>query len=146
MNPLIAASVVVALLLVSIAIGLIVRHRSGRRRHVTVGELAPADVGLTSFASVATVVQLSTEYCSKCPGLRRALGAALTGQAGVVYTDVDLTHRPDLASRLRVLQTPTVLVIDAHGDVAGRYAGTVAPASIRAEIDALREASDVVFA
>nr|WP_243845460.1 thioredoxin family protein [Microbacterium halimionae] len=135
-----------ALVLVAASVGIITRHRSSRKRRVIVADITPAEVDLTVLGEVATVVQLSTEFCSRCPGVRRALTKTFEGYGDVVYTDVDLTHRPQLASQLRVLQTPTVLVVDAHGRVAARYAGTVSPTLIGQEVDALRRSEDVAFA
>ncbi|MHA7142353.1 thioredoxin family protein [Arthrobacter sp. Sr33] len=142
MNPFVAAAIVVVLVLGALGIGLAMRHRSGVKRSVQVGEIAPADVDLAVLGERATVVQFSTAYCSRCPGVRRALTNTVRDYDGVVYTDVDLTHRPHLASRLKVMQTPTVLVVNPNGDVAARYAGAVSVASIRAEIDTLEGPGD----
>lgn len=146
MNPLLAASIVIGLALGASVVGVLTNRRAGRRRRPSVGDVVADDVDLRSLGDLATVVQFSTEYCSRCPGLRRALVSELAGHDDVAYTDVDLTHRPQLASRMKVLQTPTVLVVDARGHVAARYSGTVPPASIRAEINALRDRSDVALA
>ncbi|MBB2975180.1 thioredoxin-like negative regulator of GroEL [Microbacterium endophyticum] len=146
MNPVLAAALIVVLVLVAIAVGIVTKRRSSRKRRVTVAEVTPADIDLETLGDVATVVQLSTEFCARCPGVHRALVSNLSGVEDVVYTDVDLTHRPQLASQLRVLQTPTVLVVDAQGRVAARYAGAVSPMLINQEIDALRRGADVAFA
>ncbi|MET0932355.1 MAG: thioredoxin family protein [Mycetocola sp.] len=139
MNPLAAAVVIAVLVLGAAAVGLVLRSRSGRRRRVKVSAIAASDVGLSVLGDLATVVQFSTEYCSRCPGVRRALHGELADRDGVTYTDVDLTHRPELASRLRVLQTPTILVVDSTGHVVSRHAGVVSIASIRTDLDALRK-------
>jgi thiol-disulfide isomerase/thioredoxin len=138
-----AAALTAALVLVAVAAGVVSRMRAGRKRRVTVGDVVASDVNLDALGPVATVVQFSTEFCARCPGVKRALTGAVADEAGVEYTDVDLTHRPDLAAQFRVLQTPTVLVVDPAGNVAARFAGTVPLAAVRAELDALKETRDV---
>ncbi|MDE0546513.1 thioredoxin family protein [Microbacterium sp. C7(2022)] len=145
MDPLVAAALIAALVLIATAAGVATRVTSGRKRRVAVGDVTADDVGVHALAPVATVVQFSTEFCSRCPGVKRVLTGAFSDERGIVYTDVDLTHRPDLASRLRVLQTPTVLVVDALGRVVSRYAGTVPVESVRADIAELRKADDVAL-
>ena len=39
------------------------------------------------------------------------------------HVEVDLTHRPDLSARYKVLQTPTTFVVDASGAVRARFHG-----------------------
>lgn len=143
MEPLAALVVATGILGIAVAVGLILRARSGRRRTAKVGDVEPAEVGLEVFGSAATIVQFSTEYCARCPGVKRALTALADEQPGVTYTDVDLTHNTELASRFRVLQTPTVLVFDGAGSVTARFGGAVTASAIRDEINNVKELSDV---
>jgi len=43
---------------------------------------------------------------------------------------VDLTHRPDLSTRYRVLQTPTTFVVDGSGAVRARFHGVPRPQAL----------------
>jgi len=142
-DPLLALAVVGALLAVSIGVGLVLRARSGRRVRTRDDRVAAAELGLETHGSLATVVQFSTELCSRCPAVRRTLSRATADDPGVALTEVDLTHRPDLATRFRVLTTPTVLVLDPSGSVRARFSGAVTAATIREEISALRRIDDV---
>lgn len=144
MDPLWAFLGVLALVALAGVLGLWSRARSGsKKRSTTTAGVEASDVGLTALGTTATIVQFSTEYCARCPGVKRALTTVANEGEGVVFTDVDLTHRADLASRFRVLQTPTVLVLDAHGAVHARYSGAVTGHSISAELASMKEASHV---
>lgn len=51
------------------------------------------------------------------------LHAYASDQAGLRHVEVDLTHRPDLSARYKVLQTPTTFLIDGSGAVRARFHG-----------------------
>ena len=42
---------------------------------------------------------------------------------GLTHVEVDLTHRPDLSARYKVLQTPTTFLVDNTGAVRARFHG-----------------------
>lgn len=137
------SALLAALALVSAAAvaGLLWRGVDGRRRRGSGALLRPADLALPAdaFGARATLVQFSTASCARCPAARRVLLAAAGSHAGVRHAEVDLTERADLASRHRVLQTPTVLVLDERGAVATRIAGAPRPADLDAALaDVLR--------
>lgn len=134
---------VLGIVVVAVALGLLLRVTSSRRRSIKVSDLQPGDVGLDAFSDVATIVQFSTEYCAKCPAVRRALSALTDGDDALAYTDVDLTNRPELAAKFRVLQTPTVLVVDSQGAVVSRFAGAIDTTAVRSDIDRLKRATNV---
>jgi len=126
----------VALLLLATALGLLWRRSQGRLRaatgsrvRVSAAELTDAAGTSPVFGTDATLLQFSTEFCSRCPGTRRLLGV-LTQKSSdypdrqaVAHVDVDLTHRPDLARQFNILQTPTTLILDSDGVVTMRIGG-----------------------
>lgn len=131
-------------------IGLLARSRAGRvrttpRRSAPAGAHghstdAVASLGLArdAFGADVTLVQFSTEYCSRCPGVARTLAVlADDHDADVRHVEIDLTHDAALADRFHVRQTPTVLVIDATGRTAGRIAGVPRVDELRSLIDDL---------
>ncbi|MCK2027144.1 thioredoxin family protein [Microbacterium sp. SSW1-47] len=122
MSPVLALAVVAVLLGVAVAVGAVLRHREGARRRAGVVRFDPADAG-APLGQRATLVQFSTELCAKCPHVRRLLGSYAAEQDGLRHVEIDLTTRPDLASRYRVLQTPTTLVVDGSGEVIARFHG-----------------------
>ncbi|CAH0126389.1 hypothetical protein SRABI76_00168 [Microbacterium oxydans] len=123
MSPLLALSIATALLVLAALIGVVLRRRDGRRRDAGALRFDPQDVEAGSLGSRATLVQFSTEMCTRCPQVRRMLHGYTEHHDGVQHVEVDLTHRPDLSTRYRVLQTPTTFVVDHTGAVRARFHG-----------------------
>lgn len=99
--------------------------------------MTPKDLGLTtstSFGSEATLVQFSTQFCSKCPGTARLLQAEAAQLEGVVHVEVDLTDRVEIARTFNVLQTPTTLILDGDGHVRARITGAPTSGVVRDEL------------
>ena len=112
------------LLAATVAAGFVVRWNQGRAHHHVPHEaIEPARLGADGLGDVATLLQFSTELCSRCPGVHRTLSAVADARPGVRHLDVDLTHRPDIAKHFHVLQTPTTLILDRNGIVQTRFGG-----------------------
>ncbi|GAB3604280.1 thioredoxin family protein [Microbacterium aureliae] len=113
-----------ALLAVTVGLGLLLRWRQGRpQRHIPHEVIEPQRLGADSLGESATLLQFSTEMCTKCPGVHRLLSSVAEGREGVRHLDIDVTHRPDIAKHFHVLQTPTTLVLDRDGVVQTRFGG-----------------------
>lgn len=121
----VAALVLIAVLLVvTIGAGVYLRWRQNRpRRHIPHEVVQPERLGADGLGEAATLLQFSTQMCSRCPGVHRILSSIADDHEGVVHLDVDLTHRPDIAKHFHVLQTPTTLVLDRAGIVQTRFGG-----------------------
>lgn len=141
MSPLLAAVLIVGLVVLAALLGLLLRRRDGRVRAVTGSgeQVRPGDLGIAgaAFGRDATLVQFSTELCARCPGVRRLLTGLADARDGVAHVDVDLTHRPDVARRFRILQTPTTLLVDSSGLVRARIAGAPARGQVETELTRL---------
>jgi hypothetical protein len=122
MSPALALGVAAALLALATVIGIVLRRRDGRRREGGALRFDPADAA-AEFGSRATLVQFSTEMCARGPQVRRLLTDYASDQDGLRHVEVDLTHRPDLSARYKVLQTPTTFVVDGSGAVRARFHG-----------------------
>jgi len=132
-DPVLALSIAGGVVLLAAILGAVWKATTGRARAAKGESFAPGQLpGLEEFAP-ATLVQFSTEYCATCPSTRRFLQQVAGERGGVVHHDVDLTHRPELAKRLRILQTPTVFVLDPDGRLVARFGG----APRRGELDAV---------
>jgi thiol-disulfide isomerase/thioredoxin len=137
MNPLVVVILLAALLALATAVGVAVRASSGRTRAtagsetVRVSELVAAETG----GSRATLLQFSTEVCSPCVAAGVQLGKLARDLPGVRHIDVDVTHRPDLARRFDLLQSPTVLLLDGTGAIRARIGGAPRIPELRREID-----------
>jgi thiol-disulfide isomerase/thioredoxin len=138
MNPLLVAGVLLGLVAAATAAGLVWRVSTGRARAVSSGdtvivvsELSPDAVA----GSGATLLQFSTEVCAPCKTTRTLLGALAAELARVRHVDVDVTHRPDIANRYNLLQSPTTFILDANGVVRSRIGGAPRSGEVRAELD-----------
>lgn len=131
-----AATVALALaglVLAATLLGLLHRATQGRARTVA-GRDAVALDGVT-LGEGATLLQFSTEVCSPCAATARVLDVLASRTPHVTHVDLDVTRRPELAARFRVLQTPTTLILDRDGVVRSRIGGAVRRDVVRAELD-----------
>jgi thiol-disulfide isomerase/thioredoxin len=135
-----AGSVAIALGSLVLAATLLgVLHRATQGRARTVSAHRNGDARIVSIAGVAlgeraTLLQFSTEVCAPCKSTARVLDDLAARTADVTHVDLDVTHRPELASRYRVLQTPTTLILDADGAVRARIGGAVRRDVVVAEL------------
>lgn len=137
MDPVLALSIVGAVVLLAALLGALWKATTGRARAAKGEAFAPSELpGLDEFAP-ATLVQFSTEFCAICPSTRRFLQQVAGERGGVVHHDVDLTHRPELAKRLHILQTPTVFVLDRTGRLVSRFGGAPKRDELYAVLDTL---------
>ncbi len=131
MNPLTALGVIAALLVVAAVVGAVLARRGGRvRRLQPTQAVDPADFGAHEFGAGGTIIQFSTAYCTRCPSVRRLISQTVESRPGLDFIHVDVTDRPELASRYRLTQTPTVLILDGSGTPRGRLAGTFSRATL----------------
>lgn len=86
-------------------------------------------IGVEASTSGAEVLLFTTEMCSKCPQVRKNLQTK-----NVNFAEIDVTDRLDLASKLQIKQTPTVLVIGQNGEIRTRLSGSITQKQI-AELD-----------
>ncbi|GAB3599791.1 thioredoxin family protein [Microbacterium tumbae] len=125
----VAIAVAIAVLLLATVIGLALRAGNGRERSGGDIRVRAADLS-APLAEGATLVQFSTEFCARCPQVRRMLGGIAEEADGVAHVEVDLTHRNDLAAHYHVLQTPTTFLVDATGLVLSRWGGVPERAAV----------------
>lgn len=134
-----------ALLSVAVVVGLWLRFSAGRGKQVSSSEVIDlgklkATKGKTqvkAFGKQATLLQFSTEYCGVCPGVRRQLSELEKQATGLLYLDVDITERLNLAAHFSVTQTPTVFVLNPKGEIKFRVSGTPKPGIIQTELKKL---------
>ena len=81
----------------------------------------------------ATLLQFSSAFCAPCRATRRVLGEVAELVPGVTHVEVDAEHHLDVVRSLRVLRTPTTLILDADGSrgVAGVGAAPARPGARR---------------
>jgi thiol-disulfide isomerase/thioredoxin len=134
MNPVAVAAILAGLVVLATVLGLVWRTRTGRVRHLS-GEVVR--IPEVQLEGRATLLQFSTEVCAPCVPTRRVLGQIAASTDGVNHIDLDLTHRPDIAARFNVLQTPTTLILDRTGTVRARIGGAPRQAEVRAALETI---------
>ncbi|MEU4998530.1 thioredoxin family protein [Streptomyces sp. NPDC021622] len=82
----------------------------------------------------ATLVQFSSAFCQPCRATRRVLAEVAEMVPGVRHVEIDAEAELDLVRELRILKTPTVLVLDAHGDIVLRRSGQPRKADVIAAL------------
>jgi len=124
------------------ALGLMLRRRAGRFRAAQVSPvpdgpdpdvLTEADLG-GPLGRQATLVQFSTAFCAPCRPTRQILAQVAGMVDGVTHIEVDAAARLDLARRLRINSTPTVLVLGPDGAIAKRAVGLPRKADVIAAL------------
>ena len=137
---------VVVVLAVASAAGFALRSRQGRFRPgapvpaTSSGDvLSAVDLG-APLGARATLVQFSTEVCAYCGPTRDLLTQVARERDGVSFVEIDAADRMDLTRRLRVLSTPTVLVLDALGGIASRASGPLRKAELLTAVGAVVDA------
>lgn len=136
MDALTIALVLGGLIAVSTVAGVVLRSREGRLKKVTSLTLVDStELGSgVHFGPTATLLQFSTEFCTKCPGTRAYLGSVAAHHPGVDHVEVDITNRQDLANKYKIMQTPTTFVLDDTGAVAARIGGAPRPDAVTAAL------------
>ena len=71
----------------------------------------------------ATLLQFSSAFCAPCRATRRVLGEVSGLVPGVTHVEVDAEQHLQAVRSLRVLRTPTTLVLDSSGREVSRAAG-----------------------
>ncbi len=125
------ALLVLALVLIVGALALVIRARDGRAIRIDSGPRATE----LAVGRTGTLVQFSSALCAPCRATARVLGDFVADRTDVAHIEIDITERPDLASRFAVLQTPTTLVVDAAGAVRARIGGAVRRDVLAAELE-----------
>ena len=142
MDLTVALAVIAALLAATCGVGIALRRAQRRPRDVDADEVVdPARLGADGLGAQATLLQFSTELCSRCPGVHRVLSDIAERHEGVLHLDVDLTHRPDIARHFRVLQTPTTLILARHGVARTRIGGVPGRDVLELELARIAEES-----
>ena len=98
-----------------------------------------ADLGVP-LGERATVVQFSSTFCAPCRATRYVVERAVATTDGVAYADLDIADHLALGERLAIDVTPTVLLLDARGEVVRRATGVPTLAQLRSALDSASSA------
>ncbi|MEQ1737200.1 MAG: thioredoxin family protein [Rhodoglobus sp.] len=136
MHPMLVAAILLALVAAATALGFVWRSQQGRIR---IGDCRVVSIDGVPLGERATLLQFSTEVCAPCRATARVLGDLAENTDSVEHIDLDVTHRPELAARYRVMQTPTTLILDSDGAVRARIGGAVRRDLVIAELARILE-------
>ncbi len=125
---------VAGLIAFATVLGLVLRARSGRVTHRPESAVSGLDIVL---GERATLLQFTTEVCAVCRPAGVMLTRIASEFAGVDHVEFDLTHRPDVAARFHIMQTPTTFVLDADGEVRARIGGAPRAELVRDELNGI---------
>jgi len=133
MDTLTIGGIVVGLVVLTTAIGIAWKSGQGAiDQRVDRGAIPRR---LRGVGATITLLQVSSEMCSYCAAMRRALGHIAHTTPGVAHIEIDVVDEPDLVKTLGITQTPTTLLVAASGDIVTWVRGAAAEASVRQAID-----------
>ncbi|TQS40734.1 TlpA family protein disulfide reductase [Cryptosporangium phraense] len=116
--------VLLAVLVVATAGGLVWRARNGRVRSTAdEGTHMWEELGIRPEAAAVTLVQFSSAFCAPCRATRRILTDVAGRLPQVQHVEVDAESHLDAVRALDVQSTPTTLLVDRTGRIAGRAVG-----------------------
>ena len=135
----------IALIVVATLAGLVYRFFRGRGHSVSGAQCIKLEKlkilkdgeEITKFGKEATVVLFSTEYCGQCPAVRRSLAKLEYRKGGLLFIEVDITNRINLAAHFNISQTPTMFILNPAGEIRFRIGGTPKPTTIETELKKL---------
>ena len=82
----------------------------------------------------ATMVQFSSAFCQPCRATRRILEEVSVMVPGVSHVELDAEENLDLVRELDIRRTPTVLFLDARGEVRKHASGQPRKADVIAAL------------
>ena len=135
----------IALIVVATLAGLVYRFFRGRGHSVSGAQCIKLEKlkilkdgeEISEFGKEATVVLFSTEYCGQCPAVRRSLAKLEYRKGGLLFIEVDITNRINLAAHFNISQTPTMFILNPAGEIRFRIGGTPKPTTIETELKKL---------
>jgi thiol-disulfide isomerase/thioredoxin len=145
MPSLITVELIAILLGLGLVGGFAYKLLSGRGRKVSSSEVVSLqklkatknNFPIYELGSQATLLLFSTQYCGQCPGVKRQLAQLEYRNGGLLFIEVDITERLDLAAHFSVGQTPTVFILDPTGRIRFRVGGVPKPGVISHELEKL---------
>ena len=111
-------------LAISTAFGLFLHFTRGKLTKKYYNEITFDDLNIAqNQGKKATILQFKTEYCSICPGVKRQIHELIKNDDGIAFYEIDAVERIDLAKKLHVKSSPTILFFNEAGLEEGRIIG-----------------------
>ena len=127
---------IASVLLLSSAFGLFLHFTRGKLTMKYSNEISFDQLGLSQeLGKKATILQFKTEYCSICPGVKRQITELIKNDKGISFYEIDAVERIQLAKKLRVKSSPTVLFFNELGLEEGRIIGAPKRDQLRSTLE-----------
>ena len=111
-------------LAISTAFGLFLHFTRGKLTKKYSNEITFDQLNIgEELGKKATILQFKTEYCSICPGVKRQIHELIKNDDGIAFYEIDAVERIDLAKKLHVKSSPTILFFNEAGFEEGRIIG-----------------------
>ncbi|MFF3227685.1 thioredoxin family protein [Nocardia suismassiliense] len=142
-------TILAAVLLAALAVGIFLRRREGKVRAADVIEIGSARADLLAAVGVTgtgpAVLHFSADWCGPCVAVRRVV-ADVTGQLAEsaqppLDIEIDIDADPVLAKELNVLSLPTTFVFDSEGRERFRISGVPKVTDLRSALEPLTAAA-----
>ena len=135
--------VLIVILALATGYGFYFRARTGRLKATKKGSTAATSVIAAGemgaeFGSVATLLQFSSAFCAPCRTTKVLLSEVAKAEEGVVHVVLDAESHLELVRRLKIISTPTTLILDSNGVEVGRAVGAPRREQVAAALHALR--------
>ena len=136
---------VIALVATATLVGIAYRLLRGRghrvlgHQQIELRRLRPTKNGnlSTELGKQATLLQFSTQYCGRCPSVRRQLAQLESQHAGISHLEVDITDRINVAARFGITQTPTIFLLNEKSELVYRVGGVPNVLKLNQELEKL---------
>jgi thiol-disulfide isomerase/thioredoxin len=136
--------ILIVILALATGYGFYFRARSGRLKTTAkkgsanrISAITVVEMG-AEFGSVATLLQFSSAFCAPCRTTKVLLREVANENPGVLHVDLDAESHLELVRRLKIISTPTTLILDSHGVEVGRAVGAPRREQVAAALHALR--------
>lgn len=115
--------VLIAVVAAGTAFGLRRMATEGRvALHVPGHRFTSAELG-HDMGAAATLVQFSAPYCQPCRATHEMLASIAAANPAIAHIDMQVADHLDMVNRLRIMRTPTTVLLDHHGHVRFRSEG-----------------------
>ena len=116
--------VITGVISVSTIFGLFLHFTRGKMTNKYSKEVFFKELGLVlTLGKKATILQFKTEFCSVCPGVKRQINELIKHDTDIAFYEIDAIEKIELAKKLHVKSSPTILFFTEDGLEEGRIIG-----------------------
>lgn len=81
------------------------------------------DHGIGELGTTGTILQFSSAFCAPCRAAKVISNDVANIVPGVKHIDIDAESNLELVRKFNVMRTPTLFVLDRHGQISARISG-----------------------